>query len=89
MVVYRYRQDLLCLLLADHVFIEDGADLVRRGQVGLGRLAPLIRCAFLADDVIAQLDALVADEYRRTGNQLAHLVLALSTERAVEKLFDA
>src|SRR5262249_57163293 len=40
----------------------------------------------LADDVHAQLDALVADEHGRSGNELAHLVLALATERAVERV---
>src|SRR5690606_7274293 len=38
----------------------------------------------LADDVHAELDALVADEHRRAGDQLADLVLALAAERAVE-----
>jgi hypothetical protein len=41
---------------------------------------------FLADDVVAQVDALVADEDRRTRDQLAHLVLALAAERAVQQL---
>jgi hypothetical protein len=39
-----------------------------------------------ADDVVAELDALVADEHGRAGNELAHLVLALAAERAVEQL---
>ena len=38
----------------------------------------------LADDVHAQLDAFIADEHGRAGNELAHLVLALAAERAVE-----
>ena len=38
----------------------------------------------LADDVHAKLDALIADEDRRPGNELAHVMLALSAERAVE-----
>jgi hypothetical protein len=40
---------------------------------------------FLADDVVAQLDALVADEHRRAGDQLLDLVLALAAERAIER----
>ena len=39
----------------------------------------------LADDVHAQLDALVADKYGRAGDELAHLVLALAAERAMER----
>src|SRR5205807_7493827 len=40
----------------------------------------------LADDVHAQFDALVADEHRRAGNELAHLMLALAAERAIERV---
>jgi hypothetical protein len=40
---------------------------------GLGR-------RLVADDVVAQLDALVADEHRRAGDQLLDLVLALAAE---------
>src|SRR5262249_52721201 len=40
----------------------------------------------LADDVHAQFDALVADEHGRTSDELAHLVLALAAERAVERI---
>src|SRR5262249_36692884 len=41
----------------------------------------------LVDDVHAQFDALVADEYGRAGDELAHLVLALAAERAVKRIF--
>src|SRR4029079_5983967 len=40
----------------------------------------------LADDVHAQLDAFVADIDGRAGNELAHLVLALAAERAIERV---
>src|SRR5256885_2782801 len=88
-VVHRDRKDLLRELLADHVLIQDPADFPGRRQVGFGGLAALVRGAFLADDVVAQLDALVADEHRRPGDQIPHLVLALAAEGAVEKLFAA
>jgi hypothetical protein len=39
-----------------------------------------------ANDVVAELDALVANEHGRTGNELAHFVLALATKRAIQKL---
>jgi hypothetical protein len=38
------------------------------------------------DDIHAQLDAFIANEYRRPGNQLSHLVLALTTKRAVKRV---
>src|SRR6185437_10235342 len=44
------------------------------------------RLVLLMDDVLAQLDALVADEDGRPGNELAHLVLALAAEGAVERV---
>src|SRR4029079_10026658 len=40
----------------------------------------------LADDVVAELDALVADEHRGARDQLADFVLALSAKRAVKDL---
>src|SRR6185437_3929971 len=85
-VVHRHRQDLLRRFLPDHVLVEDLPDLVRRRQLAAVGARRFTGRAFLADDVIAELDALVADEHRRPGDQLAHLVLALAAERAVEKL---
>src|SRR5262249_45351640 len=40
-----------------------------------------------ADDVHAELNAFIADEHRWAGDELAHLVLALAAERAVESVF--
>ena len=72
------------MVLADHIVIEDLADFLRRRdafarfyQRGL---------LLLADDVHAQLDALVADEHMVGGNKLANLVLALAAERAMERV---
>src|SRR5260370_20188507 len=89
MVVHRDRKDLLGKFLPDHVLVEYPADFPGRRQVGFGGPATFVRGAFLADDVVAQLDALVADEYRWSGDQLPHLVLALAAEGAVEKFFAA
>src|SRR2546422_11175514 len=83
-IVYGDREHLLGMVLADHIVIEDLADILRRRdafarfyQRGL---------VLLADDVHAQLDAFVADEHGRAGNELAHLVLALAAERAMERV---
>src|SRR5208282_1425336 len=38
----------------------------------------------LTDDVHAEFDALIADEDGRAGDELAHLVLGLAAERAVQ-----
>src|SRR5229473_3162073 len=82
MVVDRDREHLLGVVLADDVVVEDLADLLR-GRNAVARLHQR-GLVLLADDVHAQLDALVADEHRRAGDELAHLVLALAAERAVK-----
>src|SRR5690606_20853967 len=41
---------------------------------------------FIANDVVAQPAAFVADEHRRASDQLAPLVLALAAERARQQL---
>ena len=83
MVVDRHREHLLGVLLADHVVIENVADLLR-GRNPVARLHER-GLRLLADDVHAQLDALIADENRRAGDQLANLVLALAAEGAVQR----
>ena len=86
-VVDRHRERALGRILADHVLVEDRLDLGGHRQV---RLRGLGRCALgrrlVADDVVAQLDALVADEHRRAGDQLLDFVLALAAEGAVQHL---
>jgi hypothetical protein len=74
----------LACCLADHVIVEHLADFLR-GRHAVGGFQPG-RLGLLADDVHAQLDAFIADEHGRTGDQLAHLVLALAAERAVERV---
>ena len=39
---------------------------------------------FFIQDLVAEIDALVADINARSGDQLAHLLLGLSTERALQ-----
>ena len=78
------RKHLLGVVLADDVVVEDLADLLRcRNLVARFRQRRLV---FLDDDVQAKLDAFVANEDGWPGNELAHLVLALAAERAVERV---
>src|ERR1700735_4959808 len=83
----RDRKHLLGVVLADDIVVEDLADLLRgRNLVARFRQRRLV---LLADDVHAKLDALVANEYGRPGNELAHLVLALAAEGAIERVFES
>ena len=71
-------------LLADHEFIQHGFDLFRLREMfhPLG----LFLCPLLYDDVVAQIDALVANKDRRPGDELFDLVIALSAKRALQGL---
>src|SRR3954462_1342756 len=83
-VVDRYGERALGLLLADHVLVEHAVDLPRLREVldverrGGGEL--------LVDDLVAEIDALVADVDAGTGDQLLDLPLRLAAE-AAEQLF--
>ncbi len=83
-VVDGHRQLLLGQLLADHVVVEIGLDLGRLGQLGEGDL--LRGGELLLDDLVAQLDAFVADVDAGTGDQLLDLLLGLPAEAAFEQL---
>jgi hypothetical protein len=71
-------------LLADYVLLQDLVDLTRFGQVlefdrgGSGEL--------LVDDLVAEVDALVADIDAGAGDQLLDLALRLAAEAAKELL---
>ncbi|BDW88772.1 hypothetical protein MACH01_15390 [Thalassospira tepidiphila] len=72
------------MALTDDIVIKDLANLLRRRH-------PVCRfdemCFVLfADDVHAKLYAFITDEYGWTGDELANLVLALSTERTVQSV---
>src|SRR3954447_7465156 len=72
-------------VLTDHIIVENLADL------GWGRNS--VTClderglGFFANDIVAKLDALIADEDGWAGNQLPDLVLRLAAERAVKGAF--
>src|SRR5690606_41871666 len=83
-VVDRDGQGALGPVLADHVLVQDLEDLLGLGQRAARRLGLLLE--LLADDVVAQLDAFVADVHAGARDQLADLVLALPAARAVAEL---
>ena len=79
MVVHGHREDFLGAGLADDVFVQDLFDLMRRGQL-VAALGGKFFLHLFADDVVAQFYALVADEHRRSGDELTDFVLALAAE---------
>jgi hypothetical protein len=83
-IVDRDREHLFGVILTDHVVIKNLAYLLR----GRDAVARLHQRGFilLADNVHAQFDALVTDKHGWAGDELAHLVLALAAERAVEHI---
>ena len=83
-VVHRDRQHALGVVLADHVIVEHLAD-VARARHAVARLDQR-RLVLLTDDVHAELDAFIADEDGRAGDELPDLVLALAAEGAVERV---
>ena len=83
-VVDRDGQLLLGPFLADDVLVEELLDFLRRRQRRAG--AAVLEAVVVGDDVVADLDALVADEDRRAGDQLPDVVLVLVAEGAPQDL---
>ena len=78
------RQDLLGVVLTDHVVVEVRPHLARVGEVLEAQLGGLGELLF--DDLVAEVDALVADVDAGTRDELLDLLLRLATERALEQL---
>jgi hypothetical protein len=77
------RQRSLGGVLADHVLVQDLEDLTRLGEVL--ELEDWRSGELLVDDLVTEIDALVADVDARACNQLLDLSLRLAAETA-EKL---
>jgi hypothetical protein len=86
MVVDGDGEDLLGPLLADHVFVESLLDFRGLGEAATLFLETAVDLVLFGDDVVAQLDALVADVDRGPGDELAHLVLRLPAEGADQQV---
>src|SRR3954467_5115776 len=78
------RQDLLRGVLPDHVLLEERVDLLRLRQLLELELRGL-RELFL-DDLVAEIDALVADVHAGTGDELLDLLLRFPAERTLQQV---
>ena len=82
MVVNGHGEDLLGAVLTDDIAVEELEDLVRLRQLGEGHLFGVGELLF--DDLVAQLDALIADVHTGPGDELLHLLLRLTAEAALQ-----
>src|SRR5712692_52908 len=81
-LINRHGQPLLGFFLTDNVVVEEFLDLHRlwERRASSGCFLLLI----VADDLVANIDALIADINGRAGNQLLHFVLRFSAKRAAQ-----
>ena len=84
-VVDRHGKYALGGILTNDVLIKECLDFGRRWQIGANRFTRRRR-GFLADDVVAQINAFIAHEHRRTRDQLADFMLAFVAKRAMQNL---
>ena len=78
MVMDGDREHLLGVVLPDNVVVKNLADFLRRRDA-VSRFTQRGLFLFL-DDVLAQLNAFIADEHSRAGDEFAHLMLALAAK---------
>jgi hypothetical protein len=83
-VVDRDRERPLRRLLTNDVLVEDVVDLDRLRQAL--ELEARGRRQLLVDDLVAEVDAFVADVNARSGDELLDLALRLAAEGAEELL---
>ncbi|CBE69230.1 protein of unknown function [Candidatus Methylomirabilis oxygeniifera] len=81
-VVNGNRKALFGPVLTDDILVQDRFNLGRFGE--FAQTLPFFFLPFLRDDVVAQLDTLIADVDRGTGDQLPDVILTFSAKGASE-----
>src|SRR5215467_13266622 len=87
MIINSNGQALFGAVLADDVLIEDVIDFFGLRDVAEPQALVDVLVELLFDDLVAELDALVADVHAGAGNELAHLLLRFTAEAALELPF--
>ena len=83
-VVDRYGEDLLRVFLTDDVGVQELVDLGWCWEFAEVDVTCL--CEFFFDDLVAKIDALIANVNARTSDELLDLFLRLTAERALKQL---
>ena len=84
MVMDRDRENALRVFLPDDVIVQYSLDITGSWNA-VARFHEL-GFRFLTNDIHAQLNAFIADEYRWPGYKFTHLMLALAAEGAVKRI---
>jgi hypothetical protein len=70
--------------LPDHVLVEDVIDLFRLRDIPQPEILIDVLVELFFDDLVAELDTLIANVNARTSDQLAHLLLRFAAEAALQ-----
>jgi hypothetical protein len=89
MVVDCHGQNAFCSFLSNNILSEQFKDFLGSREIRLWPRDGFNARRLVANDVVTQVNALVADENRRTCDKFLHLVLALTAEGAVKQFFAA
>ena len=86
-VVDRHCQRPLGWLLPDNITIQRALDVGWGWEIGPVFRSDVAHRQFVADDFIAEVNALITNEHRRTCNEFFNFVLTFSAKRTVQGLF--
>ena len=84
MVVHGNCQNFLGLCLIYYILVKNVADLSRRRQLAFF-IVRIFLLDFFANDIVAQVDTLIADKYGRARNKFTYFMLTLPAKGTVQQ----